>query len=222
VKTTFSREQLIKEQQKDPEVMNLAKKAINFEDVKDEAECLYTKNGLLMRKWRPPEAGLDEDWRVVHQIIIPRIYRKDILSLAHDSPMAGHLGINKTYSKILNHFYWPKMKQDVKEYLKSCHVCQMVGKPNQVIPPAPLQPIPAVNEAFSDILIDCVGPLPKTKSGNQYLLTIMCKSTRFPEAIPLRNIKAQTIIKALTKFFCFVGVPKTCQHDQGTNFMSKI
>ncbi|MCP4267669.1 MAG: transposase family protein, partial [Candidatus Brocadiaceae bacterium] len=39
---------------------------------------------------------------------------------------------------------------------------------------------------------------------------------------PLRNIKAQTIIKALTKFFCFVGVPKTCQHDQGTNFMSKI
>merc|ERR1711860_195429 len=77
-------------------------------------------------------------------------------------------------------------------------------------------------EAFSDILIDCVGPLPKSKSGNQYLLTIMCKSTRFPEAIPLRNIKAQTIIKALTKFFCFVGVPKTCQHDQGTNFMSKI
>ena len=147
VKTTFSREQLIKEQQKDPEVMTLADKAIKFEDVKDEAECLYTKNGLLMRKWRPPEAGLDEDWRVVHQIIIPRIYRKDILSLAHDSPMAGHLGINKTYSKILNHFYWPKMKQDVKEYLKSCHVCQMVGKPNQVIPPAPLQPIPAVDEA---------------------------------------------------------------------------
>ena len=130
VKTTFSREQLIKEQQKDPEVMTLAEKAIKFEDVKDEAECLYTKDGLLMRKWRPPEAGLDEDWRVVHQIIIPRIYRKDILSLAHDSPMAGHLGINKTYSKILNHFYWPKMKQDVKEYLKSCHVCQMVGKPN--------------------------------------------------------------------------------------------
>ena len=98
----------------------------------------------------------------------------------------------------------------------------MVGKPNQTIPPAPLQPIPAVDEAFSDILIDCVGPLPKTKSGNQYLLTIMCKSTRFPEAVPLRNIKTQTIVKALTKFFCFVGVPKTCQHDQGTNFMSKI
>ena len=65
----------------------------------------------------------------------------------------------------------------------------MVGKPNQTIPKAQLQPIPAFDEPFSRILINCVGPLPRTKSGNEYLLTIMCTSTRFPEAIPLRNIK---------------------------------
>ena len=154
-----------------------------------------------MRKWRPPEARVNEEWRVVHQIVVPKRYRQDILSLAHDAPLAGHLGISKTYSKILNHFFWPKLKKDVMEYCRSCHVCQMVGKPNQVIPPAPLQPIPAVDEAFSNILIDCVGPLPKSKSGNQYLLTIMCKSTRFPEAIPLRNITTKNVVKALTKFF---------------------
>ena len=33
--------------------------------------------------------------------------------------------------------------------------------------------------------MDCVGPLPRTKSGNEYFLTIMCTSTRVPEAIPL-------------------------------------
>ena len=59
----------------------------------------------------------------------------------------------------------------------------MVGKPNQTIPKAQLQPIPAFDEPFSGILIDCVGPLPRTKSGNEYLLTIMCTSTRFPEAV---------------------------------------
>jgi hypothetical protein len=53
----------------------------------------------------------------------------------------------------------------------------------------------------------------KTKSGNQYLLTIMCTSTRFPEAVPLRNIKAKTIIKALMIFFTLVGVPKSVQSD---------
>ena len=57
----------------------------------------------------------------------------------------------------------------------------MVGKPNQTIPKAQLQPIPACDEPFSRILIDCVGPLPRTKSGNEYLLTIMCTSTRFKE-----------------------------------------
>ena len=98
----------------------------------------------------------------------------------------------------------------------------MVGKPNQTIPKAPLQPIPAFDEPFSRILIDCVGPLPRTKSGNEYLLTIMCTSTRFPEAIPLRNIKTKSIVKALIKFFTFVGLPKSVQSDQGSNFMSGI
>ena len=77
----------------------------------------------------------------------------------------------------------------------------MVGKPNRKIPSASLQPIPAFEEPFSWVLIDCVGSLPKSQSGNEYLLTIMCISTRFPEAIPLRNITAKTILKALFIFF---------------------
>ena len=94
----------------------------------------------------------------------------------------------------------------------------MVGKPNQTIPKALLQPIPAFDEPFSRIIIDCEGPLPKTRSGCQYLLTIMCASTRFPIAIPLRNIKT----KALVKFYTFVGLPRSVQSDQGSNFMSGI
>ena len=47
-----------------------------------------------------------------------------------------------------------------------------MGKPNQKIPKAHLQPIPAFEEPFNSIIVDYVGPLPKTKSGNQYLLTI--------------------------------------------------
>ena len=113
-------------------------------------------------------------------------------------------------------------KTDVSNYCRSCHTCQVVGKPNQVIPKAGLQPIPAFYEPFSRIIIDCVGPLPKTKSGNEYLLSTMCASTRFPEAIPLRNIKRKTIVEDLVKFFTFVGLPKSVQSDQGSNFMSGI
>ena len=73
-----------------------------------------------------------------------------------------------------------------------------------------LQPIPAFEE-----------PL-KSKSGNEYLLTITSTSTRFSVAIPLRNIKAKTIVKARIKFFTLVGLPKSIQSDQGSKKNSNI
>ena len=48
----------------------------------------------------------------------------------------------------------------------------------------------------------------------------MCVSTRFPEAIPLRNISAKTNVKALIKFFTLVGL--LIQSNQGSNFMSGL
>ena len=134
----------------------------------------------------PPSVPADHEWSVVHQVVVPKLYRTDILQIAHATPLSGHLGVNKTYNKILCHFFWPGLKKSVVEFCKSCHTCQMVGKPNQIIPKAPLHPIPAIGEPFSRILNDCVGPLPKTKAGNQYtcILTIMCVATRFPETIP--------------------------------------
>lgn len=134
-----------------------------------------------MRKWRPPEASPDEVWRVVYQIhvVVPVVIRRDIMAIGHETHMAGRLGVRKTCLKILSHIYWPKLRKDVSEFCKFCHVCQMVGKPNQKIPSAPLHPIPTVEEPLSRVLVDCVRPLPRTRSGNQYLLTVMCTSTRF-------------------------------------------
>ena len=123
---------------------------------------------------------------------------------------------------MLSHFFWHKMRCDVAEFYRTCQTCQVVGKLNKPIPTAPLQPIPVCGEPFSEVIIDCVGPLPKTRAGNQYLLTMMCKATRFPEAVPLRNIKAPKIVDSLIKFFTFVGLPHSVQSDQGSNFMSSV
>ncbi len=117
---------------------------------------------------------------------------------------------------------WPRLKSDVTKYCRTCRTCQFSGKPNQVIPRAPLVPIPVMGEPFERVIIDCVGPLPKTRTGNQYLLTIMCAATRFPEAIPLRKITAPVIIRALVKFFSTFGLPRMVQTDRGTNFLSKL
>ena len=167
-----------------------------------------------MRRWRPPDAQCNEEWRVVNQVVVPKQLRGEVLWLAHEGPLAGHLGINKTQQRILQHFYWPGLRTDVVTFCKSCHVCQMTGKPNQTTQVTPLVPIPVMDEPFSRVILDCVGPLPRTRKGNQYLLTVMCTATRFPEAIPLRNIKAPNIVKGLIKFFTLVGLPKSIQSDQ--------
>ena len=180
-----TRSEFINRQLNDESLSGVFNLVVNEEEVKDNAVCFYFKSGLLMRKYRPPEIPADASWGEVNQLVVPQSLRERVLSVAHD--LGGHFGVNKTKGKILKHFYWPKIHRDVANYCKHCQVCQMAGKPNQKIKPAPLQPISAIGEPFSKIMIDCVGPLPKTRSGNQYLLTIMCCSTRYPEAIPLRK-----------------------------------
>ena len=115
-----------------------------------------------------------------------------------------HLGVKKTDCHILRYFFWPHLKRDVAAYIKTCHTCQVTGKPNPSIKPAPLCPIPAVGNPFEHLIIDCVGPLPKSKSGSEYLLMVMCCVTRAPAAYPLRTITAKSVVKALTQFFCHI------------------
>ncbi len=87
---------------------------------------------------------------------------------------------------------------------------------------APLQPIPAVSQPFEHLIVDCVGSLPRSKSGSSYLLTVMCQSTRYPAAYPLRAISARAVVKALSQFISVFGVPKIIQSDQGSNFTSRL
>ena len=50
----------------------------------------------------------------------------------------------------------------------------------------------------------------------------MCPSIRYPEAFPLKNISAKTIVNHLTKMFTSYGIPQEIQSDRGTNFTSKL
>ena len=221
-KLTPSREQLVNEQNNDSSLGPLFREAVPEKDIGLMSCGYFIREGVLMRKWRPLTAAASDEWRILYQVVVPAPYRNEILSLAHDHHFSGHLGVNKTTDRTLRHFFWPGLKRDVAKYCKTCHVCQVAGKPNQLIPPAPLQPIPAMSEPFEHVILDCVGPLPRTKAGNQYLLTIMCTLTRFPEVFPLRKITSFVVVKALLVFFSIFGLPKVVQTDQGTNFMSRV
>ena len=209
---------LVAEQRRDESLQGLFSLVLDVNDSKAHDICYFLKAGVLVRKYFPSVLSKQCSWGEVHQIIVPQRLRSYVLKVAHD--LSGHLGVRKTKEKILKFFFWPNLHKTVSVYCRNCHFCQLSGKPNQRLRPVPLQPIPVMEEPFSKVLIDCVGPLPKTRKGNQYLLTVMCASTRDPEAIPLRSITSKTIVQELVKFFTKFGIPNVVQSDQGSNFTS--
>lgn len=215
-----NREELIQKQRKDPSLARCYEEIMTEKEV-DNQQGYYMKEGVLVRKYIPFKLPSTEKWAIRHQIVVPKCLRDMILNLAHDN-RGGHLGCSKTSDKILRYFYWPGVRKDIAKYCKSCLVCQKAGKPNEVLKPVPLKPIPVVNEPFSKIIIDCVGPLPKTKKGNSYLFTVMCATTRYPEAFPVKKINAKIITDKLISFFTVYGIPKIVQSDQGSNFTSEL
>ncbi|KAL2091675.1 hypothetical protein ACEWY4_013938 [Coilia grayii] len=126
----FSPAALIEAQRKDGELSLLREAAADVEESRVMADGFYLQNDVLMRKWRPPERPATEDWAVVEQVVLPPCFRPEVLRLAHEAAMAGHLGVRKTQAKLMRHFYWPRLHQDVVNFVRSCHACQVSGKPN--------------------------------------------------------------------------------------------
>ena len=218
----LSKEHLIKSQQDDSSLSVVRKEALSYDSSIKEPNCYYIKNDILMRKWTPLTSPHDASWAVKHQIVVPRCYRDNILKFAHDIPTSGHLGVSKTLTRIYNYFYWPGIRASVSHYVRTCSVCQRVGKPNQKVPIAPLIPIPILDPPFTRVLCDIVGPLPPTTSDNCCNLTLLDISSRFPAAFSLSEVSSSTIANCFIEFFSNFGICKEIQFVQGTNFMSTL
>jgi len=82
---------------------------------------------------------LEEGWRREGKVILwkERIYvldsttlQKEIVTKYHNSELAGHPGYTKTYELIPRNYWWPRMLEDIKQYVAGCKKCQAT-KPNR-------------------------------------------------------------------------------------------
>ena len=112
------------------------------------------------------------------------------------------------------------MFRDVAEYCRRCPECQRTAKGSQR--KVPLIPLPVMEELFERIVMDVVGPLPRSRRGHQYILVVCDYATRYPEAMALRKVDAGSVADHLMQLFARVGIPKEILSDQGTNFMSQL
>ncbi|XP_055882124.1 uncharacterized protein LOC129925748 [Biomphalaria glabrata] len=108
-----TRQELIKMQNSDPIIQDLLNKDYNKINLNNHH---LLANNLAIRCNRNKDST-----RI--QIIILESLQPKILKMAHDDPTAGHFGKKKTYAKISQKFFWPKMKTQIKDYIDSCAEC---------------------------------------------------------------------------------------------------
>ena len=89
-------------------------------------------------------------------------------------------------------FYWPGIRAEVRRWCASCSECQLVNPP--AVLRAPLRPLSLVEAPFDRIGMDIIGPLERPGHRYRFVLVLIDYATRYPEAIPLRNISAKSVV----------------------------
>lgn len=109
-------------------------------------------------------------------LVLPRGLRKEALIAAHSKADGGHLGVTKTYGKIMQKFYRPRTFADTDRFVKSCRECQQRETDSQKL--GSLQPIETPSKIFHTVGVDLLS-FNATDSGNKVIATAVCHLFRF-------------------------------------------
>jgi hypothetical protein len=126
----------------------------------------------------------------------------------------AHLGAKATRRLMRDRVVWTRMHKDINQWVADCQECARSKVTRQ--PAAVVQPIPVPQQWYSHIHVDIVGPLPVSRDGYRYLFTIIDRSSRMLEAVPLTNVETTTCRDALIRHWigCF-GVPNRATQPAG-------
>jgi hypothetical protein len=131
-----------------------------------------------------------------------------------------HPGVRASRRLVCASFCWPKMGCFVSALVRNCLQCQKSKVHRHVTLQAAHIPVPV--RRFAHLHVDLVGPLPRS-SGFSYLFTVVDRTTRWPEAIPLTSITAADCAAALLQgWIQRFGVPDTITSDRGPQFTSSL
>lgn len=154
------------------------------------------------------------------KIYIPSDYVNKIISAHHDDVLAAHGGFWKTLKRIKQKYTCPKLPAQIQEYIKNCESCQ-ANKPSTQNNKSTMGKFRDPKYPFRTIATDFIGPLPRSKQGHKYILTVVDMCTKFTLAFPLRNATGELLIKKLKDdVFLTYGVPEKIICDNGSQYTS--
>jgi hypothetical protein len=179
-------EAIAQEQSADPQIQPMYSQLRKFE---------LGPDGILrylnFKRRKCVENGLGR--RLQKLVVVPSSRRWELLKLVHDHDLSGHMGIERSWHKIRQLAWWPHMKDDVREYVKTCELCQRFKRSKQP-ETAPLQSTQVPLRPFEKIQVDFCGPLPIASDGSSYFLAVQDVFSRFSLLAPTADCTSQSAV----------------------------
>ncbi|CAF1490596.1 unnamed protein product [Adineta ricciae] len=129
-------------------------------------------------------------------IYVPATLISQVVEAYHASSWAGHFGFRRTHNNLKDRYWWPNMKDTIRNYLSTCLKCQKFNFARHKAF-GHLNPIESPRGPFQIIGIDYSGPFPTTSDGHKYVLAVTDYFTKWVIAIPTEKQNAQTTAAAL-------------------------
>lgn len=146
----------------------------------------------------------------------PKAKRLEIIAKAHDM---GHFQIQATINRLREKYYWKRMDDEVKKFIKTCPTCIRNQKSKQVEHPAQASYVTRLHQR---VAIDCVFGMPQTAEGYVGILVITEYLSKYPWAVPIKSKSAEEIAEKLLDYVATFGPPEELLSDQGKEFLNEV
>ena len=150
--------------------------------------------------------------------VIPENLRKKILEECHDSAIGGHFGVDKTWNRVRQLYYFPRMKQFIRAYISKCHLC-IAHKPILARPAGLMGCQRTATKPWEVISGDLMGPFPRTTSGFIYLLVVTDLFSKYVLVHPLKKADGRSVVSFFERHVILkFGAPRLLLFDNGKQF----
>ena len=161
----------------------------------------------------------EQNGKTEPRILLPRVYRTNIMKKLHDDPTSGHLGYERTKDKVLERFYWPNADRDIRHYCEACIACQRRRRPTPHLQ-ASLE-TEVQSRPYERVAAD-ITEMPLSSKGNRYALVVMDYFSKYVHVFPMPNQTTETVADCLLKLVLEQGVPERLHSDQGRQFEAAV
>ena len=170
------------------------------------------------------------EWSLVNSLLyyrgkvyVPRTeLRCQILTLCHNSKLAGHPGRWKTLELVSRNYWWPQMSRYIGKYVSTCDMCLQTKSIHQP-PSGELYPLPILNAPWDTASVNFIMELPESNGKDAIMVIVdsVTKLSHFVSTVTTLSTAgtAQLYLRHIWKHH---GLPKRVVPDRGPQFVTEF